>query len=311
MTLPDRICDPHHHFWKRTDKEYLPTDLRDDVASVPSVASTVYIECGSWYRESGPEHLRVVGETEWVVANADPLTEGIVGTADLRHDSVRETLDAHIEAGQRRFRGIRQRVTWDASPLIRVAGPDPGPSIMLDPAFRQGIAVLTELGLSFDAWMYFRQLPELTDLARAFPDTTFILNHLGGPIVMGPYTDRAAVLDEWRPLIAEAATCPNIVMKLGGIGMPIYGATWHKQPSPPTAADIALTWRDPIMWCTEAFGVDRCMFESNFPVDRLSTDYAMLWESFDLMSADFSVDERRALFYGTAVRTYRLTEGGN
>jgi len=171
------------------------------------------------------------------------------------------------------------------------------------------MAVLTELGLSFDAWMYFRQLPELTDLARAFPETSFVLNHLGGPIVMGPYTDRTAVIDQWRPLMAEVATCPNVVLKLGGIGMPIYGATWHKQPSPPTAADIAATWHEPSGFCIEAFGVDRCMFESNFPVDRLSTDYATLWDSFDLMAADCSDDERRSLFHDTAVRAYRLSEG--
>ncbi len=305
MALPERICDAHHHLWARPGMEYVAADLRADIATVPAVSRTVYVECDAWYREDGPEHLRVVGETEWVVAHADPLTDAIVGTADLRlGERVGETLRAHIEAAGGRFRGIRQRATWDASELIRRTDPDPGPSLLLDPSFRAGFGVLHRLGLSFDAWVYFPQLPEVVDLARAFSEATIVLNHLGGPIVLGPYTDRDAVLQRWRPLITDVAACPNVVIKLGGIGMPLYGMGWHKHPSLPGAEEVAEAWRDPIRLCIDAFGVDRCLFESNFPVDRISMSYATLWDTFDLLTSDLSATERAALFYDTATSVY-------
>ncbi len=313
MTLPERICDAHHHLWLRTGWPYVVDDLLADIATVPHVTRTVFVECGAWYHEAGPEHLRSVGETEWVAANTDAaLTQGIVGATDLRLGALtEEALDAHVAAGQGRFRGIRQRATWDASPLIRAGEPDPGPSLLLDPDFRRGIAALARRGLSFDAWLYFPQLTELVDLARAFPDATIVLNHFGGPIVMGPYTDRIATLARWRELIVEVAACPNVVVKLGAIGMPIYGLEWHKRSTTPTADEVAAAWRDPIRLCIDLFGVERCLFESNFPVDRASIDYGTLWRAFDIVTADLSPSGRAALFHDTAVAVYRLPDEGS
>jgi L-fuconolactonase len=308
MTLPHRICDPHHHLWDVPGRApYGAADLLADLATVPQVTSTVFVECGAWYRESGPTHLVEVGETEWVIANGPAVIQGIVGATDLRLGSqTAEALDQHVVAGQGRFRGIRHRATWDASPLIKPSEPDPGGGLLVDLNFRAGFKVLHELGLSFDAWLYFPQLPELVNLARAFPDTTIILNHLGGPITLGPYADRVETLERWRALMLDLASCPNVVVKLGGIGMPMCGARWHKQATPPTAEDVAAFWRKPIRYCIETFGVDRCMFESNFPVDSVSMTYATLWNAFDLMTSDLSATERSTLFHDTAVAAYRL-----
>lgn len=287
--------------------EYLPADLRADIATVPQVVRTVFVECDAWYRELGPEHLRVVGETEWVVENADPFVEGIVGTGDLRLGGrAEEMLHAHVAAGSGRFRGIRQRATWDGDPAIRPSDPDPGPGLLLDLAFRQGFEVLHSLGLSFDAWMYFQQLPDLVDLARTYPEATIVLNHLGAPITIGPYGDREATHAMWRELMTEVATCENVVLKVGGIGMPMYGSTWHKASMQPGPDEVAAAWGDSIRFCIDAFGPDRCMFESNFSVDKISISYATLWAAFDQISADYSPAERAALFHDTAVSAYRL-----
>lgn len=310
-TLPERICDAHHHLWSRPASHYVVDDLRADLLTVPQVTRTVFVECGAWYRETGPGHLRSVGETEWVAANTTAVTQAIVGATDLRLGTLAaEALDAHVDAGQGRFRGIRQMATWDASPLIKPTDPDPGPSLLLDPDFRRGFAALARRGLSFDAWVFFPQLPEVVDLARAFPDATIVLDHIGGPIGVGPYTDRGAVVARWQDLMVDVAACPNVVVKLGGIGMPIYGLGWHKRPTPPTAEEVAASWRDPIRWCIEHLGVGRCLFESNFPVDRFSIDYPTVWAVFDLVTTDLLTTERAALFHDTACAVYRLPDEG-
>ena len=307
MTLPDRICDPHHHLWPAPGMEYLPADLCADIATVPQVTRTVFVECGAWYRNDGPEHLRAVGETEWVVANADPIVEGIVGTADLRVGKLAaETLEAHVDAGQGRFRGIRQRATWDADPTIRPSWPYSGEGLLHDPWFRRGFEVLVSMGLSFDAWMYHPQLPDLVDLARAYPEATIILDHLGAPITLGPYADRATTHADWRRMMSDVAACPNVFVKLGGVGMAMFGSTWHRRGGDATVDEVVSEWRDPVGFCIDTFGTDRCMFESNFSVDKISMSYETLWAAFDAMSADSSPDERDDLFHDTAVRAYRL-----
>ena len=302
--------DPHHHLWEYPDSVYMAGELRADVTSAARVRRTVFVECGSAYRTDGPEELRPVGETAWVAANApgDGLMDGIDGFADLTlGDGVERVLAAHVEAGRGRFRGIRHVSAFDAGPAIRRSHTNPPPGLLGMPEFRRGFAALGRAGLSFDAWLYHPQLPELTDLARAHPDVVIVLDHLGGPLGIGPYAGRRdEVLEQWRTSMRDVAACPNVVLKLGGIGMPVFGMDWHRREEPPSSEEVVSVWGEPIRWCIEQFGVDRCMFESNFPVDRRSFSYRTCWNAFVRIAEGCSAGERRALFHDTAARTYRL-----
>ena len=309
------ICDAHHHLWDRPGDRYVLEDLRADTGAGHRVETTVFVECMAGYLDDGPPQLRPVGETHFVVEQAEesartPGAEiaGIVGFADLDLGAaVAEVLEAHVDAGRGRFRGIRHASSWDPSPDVRRAHTRPPPGLLGRPSFRAGFAELGRLGLSFDAWLYHPQLGELVDLARAHPDVTIVLDHLGAPLGVGPYAGRRdEVLADWRSSMAEVAGCPNVVLKLGGIGMPLYGFDWHQRAEPPRSEELAAAWRDPIRWCIERFGPDRCMFESNFPVDRVSCSYTVLWNAFQLIAADLSPSERDSLFRGTAEAAYRL-----
>jgi predicted TIM-barrel fold metal-dependent hydrolase len=302
------ICDPHHHLWNHPGSRFMVDELRADTGSGHGVVRTVFVECLSGYRTDGPEAFRPVGETEFVVA-ADPVgfIAGIVGFADLRVPEIKDVLAAHIEAGAGRFRGIRHANAWDPHPDIRPSHTNPPPGLLSDPAFRSGFAALGRAGLSFDAWLYHPQISELTDLARAHPDVRIVLDHLGGPLGIGPYQGRRdEVLKTWRLAMEDLARCPNVVVKLGGIGMPVFGMTWHRQPDATTSEELAAVWGGEIRWCIDQFGVDRCMFESNFPVDKASCSYAVLWNAFKRIVVDASPSEKAALFHDTATRTYRL-----
>src|SRR5436190_6790387 len=231
------ICDPHHHLWETDRSVYLIDDLRKDIASHP-VTSTVFVECMSAYRRTGPEAERPVGETEWVagLAPADNgLVGGIVGFADLTlGTAVRPVLEAHIDAGRGRFRGIRHASGYDPDPRIRRSHTAPPPELLRQPAFHEGFAELGRAGLSFDAWMYHPQLADLVELAQAHPDVPIILDHLGGPLGIGPYEGRRdEVLATWRQSMTALAACPNVALKLGGIGMPIFGMDWHQRNQSP------------------------------------------------------------------------------
>ena len=272
------IVDPHHHLWVHPTKPYMGAELRADTATVAGIAKTVFVECGSGYRTNGPEAFRPVGETDFVVA-ADPdgFVAGIVGFADLTRPEIADVLAAHVEAGHGRFRGIRHATAHDPSPDIRESHTKPPPGLMGQDAFRHGFAVLGAAGLSFDAWLFHPQLPELTALCREVPDTPVVLDHLGGPLGIGPYAGRRdEVLAEWRRSMTEVAACDNVSLKLGGIGMAIFGMGWHRDGGP-SCEQLAATWGEPIRFCIELFGPERCMFESNFPVDKVSCTYADLW----------------------------------
>lgn len=285
----------------------MTAELRADTGTVPEVAKTVFVECASGYRTDGPEAFRPVGETDFVVA-ADPdgFVAGIVGFADLTRPEVADVLAAHVEAGQGRFRGIRHASAWDPSPDVRETHTKPPPHLLEQDDFRRGFAALGAAGLSFDAWLYHPQLPELTALCRAVPETPVILDHLGGPLGIGPYAGRRnEVLAEWRESMRDVATCPNVALKLGGIGMAIYGMGWHRAGGA-SAEQLVEAWGEPIRWCIETFGADRCMFESNFPVDKVSCTYADLWAAFEQIADGASAADHEALFAGTATRTYRL-----
>ena len=302
------ICDPHHHLWDRPGDRYLMEELRADAGSGHHIEHTVYIDCRSGYRTGGPEAFRPVGETEFVVA-ADPggFIAGIVSRVDLRRPEAADVLAAHVAAGQGRFRGIRQSSTWDPGLEVRPGSTSPPPGLLADPAFRAGFADLGRAGLSFDAWLYHPQIGELTDLVRAVPETTVILDHLGGPLGQGACAGRREeVRADWRASLTELAACPRVFLKLGGIGMPLFGLSFHEHPEATTSEDLAAAWGPDIRWCIEQFGADRCMFESNFPVDGASCSYAVLWNAFKRIAADASPAEKAELFRGTAMRAYRL-----
>lgn len=315
-TLP--ICDPHHHLGYPPDAHYLLEEFLQDARSGHNVVSTVYIDCHAMYRQDGPEEMKPIGETEFAQGIAaqsaggqygpTAVAAGIVGHANLAlGQAVAPVLEAHLAASPNRFRGIRHVCQWDASPEVMTAAPAPPPGLLLDTRFRAGVACLNNYGLSFDAWLYHPQLPELASLARAVPDVPIILNHIGGLLGVGPYAGkRDEVFRVWERGLAEVAACPNVVVKLGGLGMPRSGFGWHERPVPPTSRELAVATAPYYLCCIEQFGPNRCMFESNFPVDKLSYSYAVLWNSFKRMTDKFSSAERAALFHDTAVRVYRL-----
>ncbi|MGE3512338.1 MAG: amidohydrolase [Vicinamibacterales bacterium] len=311
------IVDPHHHLWDRPGDRYLLDELVAD-ARGHNVRQTVFVECSAMYRRDGPEEFRVVGETEFVQGIAAMsasggygdvrVAAGIVGTADLRlGDRVSPVLEAQIAASPQRFRGIRHRAAWADRTVAPNQPADLPEHILLDPAFRRGFAQLRRYGLSFEGWLYHTHIADLTDLARAFPDVTIVFNHLGGPIGVGSYAGRRdEVFAAWKPAVAELATCPNVVAKVGGIQMVVNGLGWHTRKRPPTSDELLEANRPWYLHTIEQFGPRRCMFESNFPVDRLSCSYTVLWNQFKKLTASFSADERKALFHDTALRVYRL-----
>jgi predicted TIM-barrel fold metal-dependent hydrolase len=309
------IVDPHHHLWDR-DNRYLFDDLLDDTGSGHNIRSTVYIQCRSMYRANGPVELQPIGETEFVNGVAAMSASGhygdmracagIVSHADLRLGArVRDVLEAHAVAGGGRFCGIRFSTPWDQDVQLTPMRPDKG--IMLDPKWREGFAQLAPLNLAFDALLLHTQLGELTDLARAFPQTTIVLNHVGCPMGLGPYAGkREEVFAQWRSGIAELATCQNVVVKLGGFGMHIFGFSLDKRSAPPPSTELAEIWKPYYETCLAAFGPKRAMFESNFPVDKISCSYKVIWNTFKRMAANCSAAEKADLFHDTAARVYRL-----
>ncbi len=316
------ICDTHHHLWDlregRVDRRYLMDEIQRDLQSGHNIVSSVFVECNAMYRENGPEEMRPVGEVEFVngiaamaasgIYSSTKVAAGIIGHANLQLGTrVKGVLEALIAAAPRRFRGIRRNGAWDADPAIDRARGVTGPDLYLDAKFREGFAELGPLGLIFEGVCRHPQLPNFVDLARTFPDTTLILNHLGGPAGVGHYAGkREEVFKEWKKSIAELGACPNIVIKLGGINMTYCGFGWQDRPKPPTSQELCAATRRYYETAIDAFGPDRCMFESNFPVDRVSCSYPVLWNSFKRITESFSGSEKAKLYHDTAVRVYRL-----
>jgi L-fuconolactonase len=306
-----RIVDAHHHLWDDAhglagSPAYLSEHLLADMNGHNVVAS-VYVECSVCYRGDGPEHLRPIGETEFAAGEARRSAStrapirGIVAHADLALGAARvqEALDAHAEAGGGLFRGIRQL------PGGLHNGPPRSP--LDEAAFHEGVVQLGRNGFSLDAFAIHTQLPALAAVARNAPDTTIILNHIGMPIYRPDTDDRSAVMAIWREGMKALAACPNVVVKLGGIGMDSqFGMGWTKQEKPPTSNQVVAWWGDDIRFCIDTFGPDRCLFESNFPVDRWAVGYTVLWNAFQKMAAIYSDAEQDALFSGTAIRAYKL-----
>jgi predicted TIM-barrel fold metal-dependent hydrolase len=312
------IIDPHHHLWDGSRPRYLLDELLQDVGSGHDIVATVFVECRSMYRATGPANMAPVGEVEFVNGVAAMsasgtygparLCDGIVGTADLRAGTkVKEVLEAEIQAGGGRFRGVRQVSAWDPDTNVMRPMPTRPKGLLLDEAFREGFACLAPLGLSFDAFLLHPQIPELIDLAYTFADTPIVLDHIGGAIGLGHYASRPeATFREWRTSIRAIAACDNVFIKLGGMGMRLNGFDFHAREKPPSSLELAKAWRPYIETCIDAFGPERCMFESNFPPDKGTCSYAVLWNTFKRLTADISETEKAAMFAGTAANFYRL-----
>lgn len=313
------IVDPHHHLWHREDGQiYLLPDLLSDTNTGHNIVATVYIDCRSMYRKDGLQEMRPIGETEFANGAAAMSASGgygnmracagIVSYADLRLGArAREVLEAHVVAGNGRFRGIRYATGWDADAAIRRTHTNPPQGIMADKTWREGFAQLGKLGLTFDAWLYHPQLGELSELAGAFPETAIILDHVGGPLGYGPYAGRHdEAFAAWKKSMAELSKRSNVTVKVGGLGMPMGWFDFYQRPAPPSSQMLADAFRPWVETCIDLFGADRCMFESNFPVDKITSGYGVLWNAFKRLASGASASEKTALFSGTARRVYRL-----
>jgi predicted TIM-barrel fold metal-dependent hydrolase len=314
------IIDAHHHIWDVPRPRYMFEDMLGDVkAARHNVIGTVYVDCRSMYRCDGPPGLRSVGEVEFAnglaamgasgAYGATRFCAGIVGFGALHLGArARPVLEALMLAGGSRFKGVRQISSWDSDPVLAPPNADRPPGLLADPAFREGFALLAPLGLRFDAWLYQTQIAELTELARAFPDTPIVLDHAGTPLGIGRYAGRREELfAAWKSAIVELATCPNVAIKLGGLGMIVGGFGFHERERPPNSHELAAAWKPYIETCVEAFGSHRCMFESNFPPDRATCSYGVLWNAFKRIVAGAGEDEKTDLFARTAERFYGLS----
>ena len=311
------IIDTHHHLWNRDDQRYLLHEFLEDINSGHNTIATVFLECHSMYRADGPQEMRSVGETEFVAGIAamsesggygpTRVAAGIVGSVDLTHDRAEQVLEAHIRAGGGRFRGVRHAAGWDADPTIGNSRDMTGLGTYMRPDFRRGLAKMTALGLSLDAWLFHPQLADVVDLARSMPASNIIMGHCGGPLGYGRYLGKQdEVFATWRAGVTELAKCPNVTMKLGGMMMRLAAYDYKALEKPPTSQEIAAMWRPYIETCIELFGAQRCLFESNFPVEKMGASWLVLWNAFKRIAADASAEEKLALFSGTARRAYRL-----
>ena len=313
------IIDPHHHAWDDAKRgRYLVHELADDVIGTGhNVVATVFIECGTMYRADGPEEMKPVGEVEFANGIAAmsasgqygkaKLCAGIVGHADMMlGERAQPVLEALIAAGNGRLRGIRHGLTWDTGNAARFGRREVPRHQMLDPTFRKGFALLEPLGLSFEAWLFHPQLSDVADLLRVFPRTKVVLNHVGGLLGLPPHEDRAQVFEVWRKAIRELAQFPNLTIKAGGLGMLYCDWDFHLRDVPPTSAELANAWRPYVEECIAAFGPQRCMMESNFPVDKQSCGYGVLWNALKRITKDYSAADKAAMYRDTAARFYRL-----
>ena len=314
------ICDPHHHFWDLRPERipyprYLLHELLADINSGHNVRSTVFVETRAMYRPDGPEELRPVGEVEFVQGLAAASASGIYGPSRaaasivghanlLLGERVEPVLEALQAASPNRFRGIRQSVAWDPHPEVENRVPE---GTLASETFRAGARVLARMGFSLEGSLVFPQMPELADFAKSVPDLSIILIHLGGLSRTGPYANRDdEVLATWRRGIAAMAECPNVTLKLGGMGMPRLGFDWHARSKPAGSEELAETMAPYMDYCIEQFGPDRCMFESNFPPDKMSYSYNVMYNAFKRLSKGYSAGERASMFHDTAARVYRI-----
>jgi L-fuconolactonase len=335
------IVDAHHHLWLLSEKRlcavaeanstvralatnfrrharYLLDEFVADVDSGHNIRASVFVDAQAMYRSSGPPEMQSTGEVEFAngvaaaaasgLFGATQVCAGIIGHVDLTlGDAVEDVLRAHLLAGGQRYRGIRCKgLVYDEDPSILGAGVGT-PQLLSDARFRAGFKWLQPLGLSFDAWLLEPQLPELLDLACAFPETQIVINHVGAPVGVGRYAGRREErYPSWLAHMRALSRCPNVAVKLGGLGIPFGGFASFGANPPATSEQLAAEWRTYIEPCIDIFGVERCMFESNFPVDAATCSYPVLWNAFKRITSGASIEEKTALYAGTATRIYRL-----
>ncbi len=309
------IVDAHHHLWDRAGFRYQLPEFSADVQTGHNIVATVYVDCGSAYRTSGPEPLRPVGETEYVARSTAPtegdgavVAAGIVGFADLGLGAaIKPVLEDHLAAGSGRFRGIRFSTGWDDSSEVANTQAAKRPNMLHEKTIQKGARELADLGLTLDAWLFHTQLGDVAALADAVPQLPIALNHCGGPLGYGPYaTDRDSHFAHWRAGVRELAKRPTVVCKLGGLLSRGAAFDYVHAAVPPTSDELAGLWRPWFETCIEAFGPERCMFESNFPVEKMGTGYPVLWNAFKKLASSATAAERQALFSGTARNFYSL-----
>lgn len=314
---PDReIVDPHHHLWPEPSMGYNLDELLGDTRDGHRVSQTVFMECGAAYWREGPEHLRCVGETAFIREAADNATHrqaptqiaGIIAHANLRESRLSEVLDAHEETAGDLFKGIRHAgaSAGDIQGLVIPGSADRG--LMYDEDFRQGVRALGQRGLTYDTWLYHFQIPDFFKLAQAVPETTMVLDHFGTPLGVGDFANqKEAIFAQWQEDIARVAECKNVFAKLGGLAMPDNGFGWYGRDLPPSSDEFLEAQKPYYDHAIACFGPERCMFESNFPVDRLSIGYRVLWNGFKKIATDFSETEKDLMFSGVARKVYRLS----
>ena len=313
---PDReIVDAHHHLWPQPGMNFELENLLADTSSGHNIVQTVFVECGAAYRVNDSEHLKCVGETEFVADRAaksatgpgSTIIAGIVAHADLMGEHLDEVLDAHKVAGNGLFKGIRHSGAHEPNPeALSIRGPAL-PDLFAKDDFRQGVARLGELGLSYDTWIFHHQIPDFRDLAEAVPGTTMILDHFGTPLGVGQYAGkRDEIFEVWKEDIEVVARCPNVFVKLGGMAMPDNGYGWETRDKPPTSDEFVAMQERYYDHTIACFGPGRCIFESNFPVDRLSLSYRTLWNGFKKIAAKYTEEHQDLMFSGVARKVYRL-----
>jgi len=317
------IIDAHHHLWQTASWRYLYPDILRDLATGHDVRATIYVEGGSltrvrgaggtMYREDGPEEEAPLGETEFAngvaamaasgIFGRTRVAAGIVAFADLRlGERIRPVLEQHARC--ERVKGVRYIAGWNDDPQLRNPNMRLQPQLLLDPDFQRGMAVVGELGLSFETTILHYQLKELASAARALPHLQIVVCHLGGPFRIGPYEGRPKeAFDEWLGELRKLAACPNVHLKVGGLPQAHAALLPDKTLS---VAAIAGMWRDHIVAAVDAFGPARCMFESNAPVDTRQVSYGKLWNVYKTVARAYTPDERDDLFFRSAARFYRL-----
>jgi predicted TIM-barrel fold metal-dependent hydrolase len=309
------IVDAHQHFWHLPDSRYVLEDLVSDIGNSHRVRATVAVECGRMYRDYGPIADRPLGETEFACLQAEKCeiaahgelraAAAIVSFADLSCGAgIEAVLEGHLSVGRGRLRGIRQSAINEPSMDWRPQSPK---GLLRDAGFREGFAILRKFTLSFDAWQYFHQLDDLLDLARAFPDILIVVNHTGGLLGVAAYEGCGLeVFTHWEGSIRELSACPNVFMKIGGLGMPFSGFGYFLRPTGPTSNDLVDAWKPYVETCVENFGAERCMFESNFPPDKQTAHYSVIWNAFKKLAQGCSEGEKSDLFQDTAARFYGI-----